>query len=62
MPKQKTHKGTKKVVKLHKSGLVSFKKSGSAHLTSKDSAKSVRQRRIKGSLAKGMAAKVKKAI
>ena len=47
MGKMKTHKGTKKVVKLHKSGLVTFKASGSPHLTSKDSAKSVRQRRTK---------------
>lgn len=62
MGKMKTHKGTKKVVKLHKSGLVSYKASGSAHLTSKDRAKNVRQRRIKGKLAKGMTAKVKKAI
>ena len=62
MGKMKTHKGTKKCVKLHKSGLVTFKASGSAHLTSKDSAKSVRQRRMKRNLAKGMAAKVKQAI
>ncbi|MCR4581723.1 MAG: 50S ribosomal protein L35 [Bacilli bacterium] len=62
MGKMKTHKGTKKAVKLHKSGLVTYKFSGGNHKTSKDSPKEVRQRRTKGKLAKGMAKKIIKAI
>ena len=48
MPKQKTHKATAKVVKKHKSGLITYKKSGGNHQTAKDSTKQVRQRRKKG--------------
>ena len=53
MPKQKTHKASSKVLNKHKSGVITYKKSGGNHQTAKDSAKAVRQRRNKGVLAKG---------
>lgn len=62
MPKQKTHKATKKVLKKHKSGLITYKKSGGNHQTAKDSSKAVRQRRNKGQLAKGIADRLKNVI
>ena len=62
MPKQKTHRATEKVLKKHKSGLITYKKSGGNHQTAKDSTKQVRQRRQKGQLAKGIADRLKKVI
>lgn len=62
MPKNKTHKATAKVLKKHKSGLLTYKKSGGNHQTAKDSSKQVRQRRNKGQLAKGIADRLKKVI
>lgn len=62
MPKQKTHKATSKVLKKHKSGLITYKRSGGNHQTAKDSSKEVRQRRNKGILAKGTADKLKNVI
>ncbi len=62
MPKQKTHKATKKVLNKHKSGLITYKKSGGNHQTAKDSSKEVRQRRNKGQLAKGIADRLKNVI
>lgn len=62
MPKQKTHKATKKVLKKHKSGLITYKKSGGNHMTAKDSTKQVRQRRKQGQLAKGIADRLKNVI
>ena len=62
MPKQKTHKATSKVLKKHKSGLLTYKKSGGNHQTAKDSSKQVRQRKNKGHLAKGIADRLKKVI
>lgn len=60
--KQKTHSATKKILKKHKSGLITYMKSGSTHKTAKDSSKQVRQRRNKGQLAKGIAKRLKKVI
>jgi ribosomal protein L35 len=60
--KGKTHKATSKVLKLHKSGKITYMKSGSTHKTVKDSSKQVRQRRNKGKLAKGIAKRLKKVI
>ena len=51
--KQKTHKSSKKVLNLKKSGAITYKKSGGNHKTNKDTAKAIRQRRNKGVLAKG---------
>ena len=62
MPKQKTHKATATVLNKHKSGLITYKKSGGNHNTAGDSSKQVRQRRTKGQLAKGIADRLKKVI
>jgi len=50
MPKQKTHKPTKKVLKKRNSGSIYHKKANGTHLTAKDSSKQVRQRRRKGTV------------
>ncbi len=52
-PKQKTHHATKKVLKVRNGGPITYKKSNGNHMTAKDSAKAVRQRRNKGTLSKG---------
>lgn len=62
MPKQKTHKATKKIIKVRKGGTVSYKKSGGNHKTNKDSAKQVRQRRNQGNLSKGELGRLKSVI
>ena len=62
MGKQKTHKSSSKVFKVKKNGTLSFKKSNGNHKTSKDSSKQVRQRRNKGTLAKGEASRLKSVI
>ena len=53
MGKQKTHKASSKVFKKKKNGTLTYKLSNGNHKTSKDSSKQVRQRRNKGTLAKG---------
>ena len=60
--KQKTHKASSKVLTKKKNGTVTFKKSNGNHKTAKDSSKQVRQRRNKGTLAKGMADRLKSVI
>ncbi|MDD2208602.1 MAG: 50S ribosomal protein L35 [Bacilli bacterium] len=62
MPKQKTHKSSSKVFKKKKNGTLTFKKSGGNHKTAKDSSKQVRQRRNKGTLAKGDADRLSSVI
>ena len=62
MPKMKTHHATKKVLNKHKSGLITYKKSGGNHQTAKDTTKAVRQRRNKGQLSKGIADRLKNVI
>ena len=62
MPKQKTHKSTKKVLNVRSSGSITYKKSGGNHKTAKDSAKQVRQRRKSGTVSKGDMARLKRAI
>ena len=62
MPKQKTHKSSSKVLKKHKSGVITYKKSGGNHQTAKDTAKAVRQRRKTGKLSKGTVDKLKNVI
>lgn len=61
-PKQKTHKASSKVFKVKKNGTLSYKMGNGNHITGKDSAKSVRQRRRKGTLSKGMAHRLKSVI
>ena len=60
--KQKTHKATKKVLKVRPNGTVSYKKSGGNHKTAKDSSKAVRQRRKQGTLSKGDVNRLKSVI
>lgn len=60
--KQKTHKGISKAFKKKKNGELTYMKSNSNHFTGKDSAKSVRQRRRKGTLAKGDRNRLKSVI
>ncbi len=62
MPKQKTHKATKKVLNLRNSGTITYKKSGGNHKTNKDSSKQVRQRKNCGILSKATNAKLKDVI
>ncbi len=62
MPKQKTHKSTKKVLNVRNSGSITYKKSNGNHKTAKDSSKQVRQRRKAGSLSKGNAHRLKSVI
>ncbi|MGN1370960.1 MAG: 50S ribosomal protein L35 [Candidatus Coprovivens sp.] len=57
--KQKTHKASSKVLKAKKNGQLVYKKSNGNHITGKDTAKAVRQRRRKGVLADGMARRLK---
>ena len=60
--KQKTHKASSKVFKKKANGTLTYKKSNGNHKTSKDSAKQVRQRRNKGTLAKGDTSRLKSVI
>ena len=60
--KQKTHKASSKVLKAKKNGQLVYKKSNGNHMTAKDSAKAVRQRRKSGKLAKGIVDKLKNVI
>ena len=62
MPKQKTHKASSKVFKKKKNGTITYKKSGGNHKTAKDSSKQIRQRRNKGTLAKGDTNRLKSVI
>ena len=60
--KQKTHKASSKVLKVKKNGTITYKKSGGNHKTGKDTAKEVRQRRNKGTLAKGESSRLKSVL
>ena len=60
--KQKTHKASSKVLNKKKNGTLTYKKGNGNHKTGKDTAKAVRQRRNKGTLAKGMAKSLSKVI
>ncbi len=62
MPKQKTHKASSKVLKKKKNGSLTYKLSGGNHKTAKDTSKQIRQRRKKGTLAKGEASRLKAVI
>jgi len=62
MPKQKTHKASSKVLKKKKNGNIVYKVSGGNHKTAKDTSKQIRQRRKKGTLAKGEASRLKTVI
>lgn len=62
MPKQKTHKPSKKVLNVRNSGSITYKKSNGNHKTAKDSSKQVRQRRKSGTLSKANGARLKAVI
>lgn len=62
MPKQKTHKASKKVFKKRPGGTISFKKAGGNHQTNKDNGKLTRQRRNKQILGKADANRIKSVI
>ncbi len=52
MPKQKTHKGTKKVLNVRKSGTITIGRPGSRHNTGKKTAASNRKNRKGSTLSK----------
>ena len=60
--KQKTHKASSKILKKKKNGTLTYKKSNGNHKTAKDTAKAVRQRRNKGTLAKGESKRLSQVI
>ena len=60
--KQKTHKASSKVFTKKKNGQVTYKLGNGNHKTAKDSGKTTRQRRNKGTLAKGMADRLRNVI
>ncbi len=62
MPKQKTHKSTKKVLNVRNSGSITYKKSNGNHKTAKDSSKQVRKRRKAGTLSKALGSRLKDVI
>jgi len=53
MPKLKTHKGVKKVLKVRKGGTISIGRPGERHNTGKKSRKTNRKNRKGSTLAKG---------
>lgn len=55
MPKQKTHKASRKVLNVRNSGSITYKKSNGNHQTAGDSSKQIRKRRNKGTLSKANA-------
>ena len=59
MPKLKTHKGTKKVLKVRKGGTISIGRPGSRHNTGKKNAASNRCGRTASSLSKADAKRLK---
>ena len=62
MPKQKSHKASKKVLNVRNSGSITYKKSYGNHITGKDSSKQVRKRKKAGTLSKANTAKLKNVI
>ena len=61
-PKQKTHKASSKVFRKRANGTLVYKRSGGNHMTNKDSAKQVRQRRKQRTLSKGDTDRIKSVI
>ena len=62
MPKMKTHKGTKKRVKVTGSGKVSVKHSGKSHILTKKSNKRKKRLSQDAIVPKGAERKIKKAL
>lgn len=62
MPKMKTHKGTKKVLKVRPGGTISIGHPGGRHNTGKKSAKVNRKKRASSILSKGDERRLKSLI
>jgi large subunit ribosomal protein L35 len=62
MPKQKTHKGTKKRFRLSANGKVKHRSAGTSHLAARKSQKRVRKLRGTGTLNPGMVKAIKIAL
>lgn len=62
MPKLKTHKGTKKVIKLRKSGTATIGCPGSRHNTGKKNASANRKKRAGSQLSTGDQRRLKNVI
>jgi large subunit ribosomal protein L35 len=62
MPKQKTHKGTKKRFRLTANGKIMHRAAGTSHLASRMSKKRVRQLRGTSALGEGMGKAIKIAL
>lgn len=62
MPKQKTHKGTKKRFRVSANGKIKHRSAGTSHLASRKSQKRIRKLRGTDILAPAMAKAVKKAL
>ncbi|HIQ21714.1 MAG TPA: 50S ribosomal protein L35 [Planctomycetes bacterium] len=62
MPKQKTHKGTKKRFRLTGTGKVKHRRSGTSHLASRMTQKRKRQLRGTGVLGSVEAKKIRRAL
>jgi len=62
MPKQKTHKGTKKRFRLSASGKVKHRSAGTSHLAARKDQKRIRHLRGTETLAPGMVKRITKAL
>jgi large subunit ribosomal protein L35 len=62
MPKQKTHKGTKKRFRLTAKGKVKHRSAGTSHLASRKNQKRIRKLRGTTTVAKVNVAAIKKAL
>jgi large subunit ribosomal protein L35 len=62
MPKQKTHKGTKKRFRLSANGKVKHRSAGTSHLATRKDQKRIRKLRGTDTLAPGMVKAVKRAL
>jgi len=62
MPKQKTHKGTKKRFRVSANGKIKHRSAGTSHLAARKSQKRIRQLRGTDTLGAGMGKAIKKAL
>jgi large subunit ribosomal protein L35 len=62
MPKQKTHKGTKKRFRLTAKGKIKHRPAGTSHLAARKDQKRIRKLRGSDVLAPAMAKSIKKAL
>ena len=62
MPKQKTHKGTKKRFRLSANGKIKHRSAGTSHLAARKNQKRIRKLRGTDTLRNGMVKAVKKAM